>query len=410
MRKTAETKSFAEILSIIRVHHVGALASVNVAHLLSRWEIGGYLSGKIKREGWGQATIDRLVDYIHANAPEERGYGRRNLYNMVAVYEAFSSPDYLALLARYGKGSVQTPSAQIPGGGGVQPMAGQIVQMASAQFVPIPAGQCLPLPPVLALTTFSNLLEIAGRTRTVHERLFYVVYAFRERLNTVELRKRLVDDAYSSVLGGNKRNYSKALKAAYPSAPAVIPDTALLDFLNLPPKHSEARLRKGIVVNRREFILGLGKDFLFMGEEYPVQVGGTDFRIDLLFYHRALRCLVAFELKARDFRPSDMGQLEFYLEALDRDVKRADENPSIGVLLCKSADHSMVEYALSRSMSPTLVAEYKRVMIPREVLQETFDRYLGLGVPPTESSAGANGTTARKGARTEASSTREIRP
>ena len=194
-----------------------------------------------------------------------------------------------------------------------------------------------------------------------------------------ELRRRLVDDAYSTVLGSDRRNYSKALKAAHPAVPAILPDAALVDFLHLPPKHSEKRLRRGIVENMRDFILSIGKDFLFVGEEFPVKVGGSEFNIDLVFYHRALQCLVAFELKARAFRPADMGQLEFYLEALDRDVKRANENPSVGLLLCKSADHSTVEYALSRTMSPAMVAEYKRVMIPREVLQETFDHYLASG-------------------------------
>ena len=380
----SEAVSFAEILSIIRAHRAGALASVNLEHLLSRWEIGGYLSAKIKRDGWGQATIDNLVDYIHANAPEERGYGRSNLYNMVSVYESFTAPDFMQLVARYGAKIVQPAAGQIPPPPKVQPAAGQIVQTATAQmpptrFVQPTAAQIKPMPPVFALTTFTNLVEILNRTKTAQERLFYIVYAFRERLDKRQLRKRLVDDAYSAVLGGDKRNYSKALKAAHPSAPAIIPDTALVDFLNLPPKHSEARLRRGIVANIRDFVLTIGRDFLFVGEEFPVQVGGSDFRIDLLFYHRALRCLVAFELKAREFRPADMGQLEFYLEALDRDVKRADENPSIGVLLCKSADHATVEYALSRTMSPALVAEYKRVMIPREVLQRTFDLFLSGG-------------------------------
>ncbi len=395
----AEARAFGAVLDIIRSHRAGALASVNLEHLLSRWEIGGYLSAKIKRDGWGQATIDNLVDYIHANAPEERGYGRRSLYNMVTVYEAFTATDFEELVERYGDRIVQSATgqivqpaaAQIPASPEVRPAAGQIVQTASAQMPPVEivqtaSAQFRPLPSVLAVSSFSNLLEIVNRTKTAQERLFYIVYAFRERLDVRQLRKRLVDDAYSAVLGGNKRNYSKALKAAHPSAPAIIPDTALVDFLNLPPKHSEARLRRGIVANIRDFVLNIGRDFLFVGEEFPVQVGGSDFRIDLLFYHRALRCLVAFELKAREFRPADMGQLEFYLEALDRDVKRADENPSIGVLLCKSADHATVEYALSRTMSPALVAEYKRVMIPREVLQETFDRYLNLSDAGKESS------------------------
>lgn len=389
MGRNTERTSFGEILSIIRGHRAGALASVNIEHLLSRWEIGGYLSGKIKRDGWGHATIDRLVDYIHANAPEERGYGRSNLYNMVAVYDAFSAPDFAELVERYGSRIVQpaagqivqSPSARLPLWPKVQPAAGQLratmgKQSMTGQIVQSTPAQLMPMPTVFALTTFTNLVEILNRTRTAQERLFYIVYAFRERLNKQDLRKRLVDDAYSMVLGGNKRNYSKALKATHPAAPAIIPDRALVDFLHLPPKHSEARLRKGIVANMKEFILSIGRDFLFVGEEFPVQVGGSDFRIDLLFYHRALRCLIAFELKSREFRPADMGQLEFYLEALDRDVKRAEENPSIGVLLCKSADHTMVEYALSRSMSPALIAEYQRVMIPREVLQETFDRYL----------------------------------
>ena len=393
MKKSQETKAFSQILDIIRTHRAGALASVNIEHLLSRWEIGAYISVKIKHDGWGHATIDRLVDYIHANAPDERGYGRRNLYNMVSVYEAFTSPEFTALVLKYGDSIVQSATgqimqpmaAQLANASKVQTTAGQIVQTATAQMPPVgivqtPSAQFHPLPFVLAVSSFSNLLEIVNRTKTAQERLFYVVYAFRERLDTRTLRKRLVDDAFSAVLGGSKTNFSKALKAIYPSAPAIIPDAALVDFLHLPPKHSESRLRKGIVANMKDFILSIGRDFLFVGEEFPVKVGGSDFHIDLLFYHRALRCLVAFELKSRAFRPSDMGQLEFYLEALDRDVKRADENPSVGVLLCKSADHSMVEYALSRTMSPAMVAEYKRVMIPREVLQETFDRYLRVSI------------------------------
>lgn len=404
-----ETKPFGEILSIIRSHRAGAIASVNLEHLLSHWEIGGYLSFKIQREGWGQATIARLVDYIRAHAPEERGYGRRNLYNMVAVYEAFTSPDFAELVAKYCDRIVQPPAAQLEAGTFVQPAAAQTPARGLPQSA---TGHLAPMPPVFALTSFSILVEILQRTRTAQERLFYIVYAYRERLNKRDLRKRLVDDAYSTVLGGSKRNYSRALESTYPTAPAIIPDTALVDFLHLPERHSEKRLRRGIVANMREFILSIGRDFLFVGEEFPLKVGASDFRIDLLFFHRALQCLVAFELKARDFRPADLGQLEFYLEALDRDVKRPNENPSIGVLLCKSADHSTVEYALSRTMSPALVAEYKRVMIPREVLRETFDRYLAgaaesaspvpLQHPPfSPSSAGrpSPGTTVRGAAR-----------
>ena len=107
-------------------------------------------------------------------------------------------------------------------------------------------------------------------------------------------------------------------------------------------------------------------------------VGGEDFHSDLLFYHRGLQCLVAFELKTRKFKPSDLGQLEFYLEALDRDVKKENENPSIGIILCRDANRIVVEYAMSRAMSPVMVAQYKRLLIPKDVLQRTFEEYLEL--------------------------------
>lgn len=377
-RVSVSSNEFGAVLEIINAHRAKALVSVNVEHLLTNWEIGGYLSAKIKHEGWGKSTIDNLVDYIHTHAPSERGYGRRNLYNMVAVYEEFTSSDFAALVARYGNRIVQPLAGQLPYGEFVQPRAAQI-QAADLPDVQPTAAQIAPMPCLLALTTFTNIVEILNRTRTAQERLFYIVYSFRERLKKLELRRCLVNDTYSSLLGGDKKNFSKALVASYPDSPVVFKDSAFVDFLNLPEKHSEKRLRKGIVANMKDFILSIGKDFLFVGEEFPVKVGGSEFNIDLLFYHRALQCLVAFELKARSFRPADMGQLEFYLEALDRDVKRANENPSIGVLLCKNADRSTVEYALSRSMSPAMVAEYKRLMIPKEVLQETFSRYIGAG-------------------------------
>ena len=113
-----------------------------------------------------------------------------------------------------------------------------------------------------------------------------------------------------------------------------------------------------------------GQDFTFVGEEYRVQVGNKDFYIDLLFYNRELACLVAIELKTTDFEPQYLGQLEFYLEALDRDVKKKNENPSVGLILCASKDDMVVEYALSRSMSPALVADYQLHLPDKIILTE----------------------------------------
>jgi RecB family endonuclease NucS len=152
-------------------------------------------------------------------------------------------------------------------------------------------------------------------------------------------------------------------------------DVAYLDFLGLPQKHSEKRLQNGILANMKDFILELGKDFLFIGQEYPILVGGKIFKIDLLFFHRALQCLVAIELKTTEFEPAFMGQLEFYLEALDNDVKRSNENPSIGILLCKETNREIVRYALNRSLSPTMIAKYERELIPKEVFQKSLNEF-----------------------------------
>jgi RecB family endonuclease NucS len=160
------------------------------------------------------------------------------------------------------------------------------------------------------------------------------------------------------------------LREIHPEAVNAFRDSYIFDFLNLREAYNESDLQKGLIRQMKDFILELGKDFLFFGEEYKLQVGSSDFYIDLLFYHRSLQCLVAFELKTDKFRPEHLGQLNFYLEALDRDVKKPHENPSIGILLCKDKDNEVVEYSLSRSLSPTMVAEYKTKLPDKRLLQQ----------------------------------------
>jgi RecB family endonuclease NucS len=161
------------------------------------------------------------------------------------------------------------------------------------------------------------------------------------------------------VVRENKNDLTDAFKDSY-----------VFEFLNLPEPYNERDLQRGLVRQMKDIIIELGKDFLFIGEEYKLQVGNSDFFIDLLFYHRGLQCLVAFELKADKFKPDHLGQLNFYLEALDRDGKKPNENPSIGILLCKDKDSEVVEYALSRSLSPTMVSEYKTQLPDKKLLQQ----------------------------------------
>ena len=147
-------------------------------------------------------------------------------------------------------------------------------------------------------------------------------------------------------------------------------DTYTLEFLNLPQEYSERDFRKAIISNLKSFILEIGKDFAFIGEEYRIQVGNEDFYIDLLFYNRTLSCLVAFELKIGKFKPEYISKMDFYLETLDRQEKNINENPSVRIILCSSKDEKVVEYTMSRTMSPTLVAEYNLNLIDKKILEK----------------------------------------
>ena len=168
-------------------------------------------------------------------------------------------------------------------------------------------------------------------------------------------------------------------------------DPYVLEFLNVPVEYNERNLRRAIIENLKKFLLEFGRDFSFIGEEYRIQVGGEDFSIDLLFYNRSLACLVPVELKLGKFRPEHVGQINFYLEALDRDVRKPNENPSVGVLLCAGKDDAVVEYALSRSLSPMLVAEYSLVLPDKKLLQEKLRELTGLALEQGEEDAPAPG-------------------
>lgn len=364
-------QQFGEVLDIILQHQSRATAAVNEELLLTAWHVGGYVSAKLKSEEWGSKVVTQLSEYIRTQRPDVKGYSRRNIYNMVTFYDAYSSEAFLATIGKYLNSEfVQPRTAQIESSNHTQEMA-VIVQPETAQIVQPSIGQ---MPKVLGLTTLTNHTVILSQCKSNEERMFYILYANKEHLVKRELQRCIANQTYTELLG-NKSNMSKGLLEAYPKAPVMFKDTLFVDFLNLPKKHSEAKLRNGLVEHMKQFILELGKDFIFMDQEYRLNIGASTFKADLLFFHRGLQALVAVDLKKTKFHPRDLGQLEFYLEALDRDVKRSNENPSIGIILCPTADHVVVEYAMSRSMSPTMITEYKRILIPQERMQKQLNEF-----------------------------------
>lgn len=358
-------REFAYIDSLISSHTNMAIAKVNAEALQTYWEVGAFISEKLKSAQWGDHVVSELADYLKRNNPKRRGYGKRTLYNSVRLYETYSSPAFSEIIERLQLSEfVQSQTAQLQ----YQNESSKIVQSPIAQ---LPAVALLS---ILCLTTYTNHMEILNRCRDYDERVFYILYAAHQHLKVEELKRCIVNQTFDALMSKDKQMNS-ALLTQYSGVEYMLKDRVLLDFLNLKEKHTEPQLHDSLVKQMKQFVLELGKDFIFIDDEYTVQVGNKRKRIDLLFFHRALQCLVAVELKAVDFKSEFVSKMDLYLEALDRDYKRPNENPSVGIILCPSADKAEVEYSLNRSMSPTMVAEYKRVLIPREVMKRSLAEF-----------------------------------
>ena len=362
---------FEAIYGIIASHRDRMVQQVNGESVMMVWEVGGFVSGKLKTSAWGSGVVRQLAEYIHTQDPTVRGWSYRTIYKMVQFYETYSSPAFIELIGKVKPQIVPVEMVQISDR--------QIVPIESAQIqtksiVPFETAQ---IPKVLFCTGWGNHQIVLNRCRTNEERLFYMMYAWRERLQNKELERAIKTDTMSAILG-SREVQSQMLQTQYPQAPLLFKDRVSLDMLGLPLNYKETKLRKSIIDHMKDFILELGKDFLFIDEEHRLMVGGKTFKVDLLFYHRLLQCMVAIELKTTEFQPKDLGQLEFYLEALDQEERRSNENPSIGILLCKEANMEVVRFALNRSMSPTMVAQYKEQLQVGGVIQRSLVEFCKL--------------------------------
>ena len=310
---------FTDIIQLIKQSRNTAIKAVNTELINLYWKIGEYIHRRVESAEWGKSVVKELAEYLLRNEPDLKGFSDKNLWRMKQFYEVYKDFPKLSALLRE--------------------------------------------------ISWTNNLTILSRAKTAEEQEFYLRLCIHEKYSSRELERQINSGVFERVMLGNSK-LSTAVREIHPDITNTFKDSYVFDFLNLPEPHSESDLQKGLIKQMKKFILELGKDFIFIDEEYKVQVGNNDFYIDLLFYHRGLQCLVAFELKADKFKPEHLGQINFYLEALDRDVKKQNENPSIGVLLCKDKDSEVVEYALSRSLSPTMVTQYKTQLPDKKLLQQ----------------------------------------
>jgi predicted nuclease of restriction endonuclease-like (RecB) superfamily len=232
--------------------------------------------------------------------------------------------------------------------------------------------------PLVTQLPWTHNLIILGQSKRVEEREFYLRMALQQRWGKRELERQFRVGAFERAVL-DPPQLSPAVRDRHGAAGVdAFKDAYAVEFLNLPADHREADLHSGLLGQLRAFLIELGRDFCFVGSEFPLQVGGRDFALDLLFFHRGLNCLVAVELKVDRFEPEHLGKLNFYLEALDRDIRKPHENPAIGLLLCASKDSEVVEYALSRTLSPALVAQYQTQLPDKKLLAAKLHEFYAL--------------------------------
>ncbi|MEY4912010.1 MAG: hypothetical protein RL761_1673 [Pseudomonadota bacterium] len=318
------TAGFSEVVQLIAFARQRAIKAVNTSLIDLYWQVGEIISRKIASAEWGDGVVDQLASHIAQTQPSLRGFTKSNLFRMRQLYETYEADTKVAALPR--------------------------------------------------LLSWTHNIIILGQSKRPEEREFYLRMAVQEKWSSRELERQFKNAVFErTVLEPAKA--SAALTQLHPTALSEFKDAYMLEFLGLPDDHSEADLHHSLLAKLKAFLGELGRDFSFIGSEFPIQVGGRDFALDLLFFHRGLNCLVAIELKVGRFEPEYLGKLSFYLEALDRDVRKSHENPAIGVLLCASKDDEVVEYALSRTASPALIAQYQTQLPDKALLQSKLHEF-----------------------------------
>ena len=316
-----EKKMFDEVVQIIDFRKRNAYVKVNEELISMYWDVGKYVSQKVKNSSWGSKTVERLSNYIKSKYPTLSGFDRRGIYRMKQFYEMYCDDEI------------------------VSPLVTQI--------------------------SWSNNLLIMSGTKSKKEREFYIKLCIKNNYKKRELDRQISSGYYERYILSNGKaneNIEKIIgEEDYPNTKLF--DTYSLEFLDLPKDFKEKDLKDALIQNMKKFILEIGKDFTFVGEEYALRVDNEDFYIDLLMYNRTLKCLVAFELKIGEFKPEYLGKMNFYLEVLDDKIKKKDENPSVGIILCSSKNDNIVKYSIKRSMSPTMVSKYTLYLPDKKLLE-----------------------------------------
>ncbi|MDX2241611.1 MAG: PDDEXK nuclease domain-containing protein [Leptolyngbyaceae cyanobacterium bins.302] len=298
-----------EIKQRVRSAQYAALKAVNKELIALYWDIGHLIVTRIEAEGWGKSVVQNLARDLQLEFPGMSGFSAANLWRMRSFYEAYVDNEKLA------------------------PMVREIA--------------------------WSHNLAIMEKCKDALEREFYIRMTRKYGWTKNVLIHQIENQTYEKTLL-NQTNFSQTLPDEFRNqAKLAVKDEYTFSFLDLGEEHSERELEKAITSRIDSFLRELGGMFAFIGSQYRLEIGDQEFFIDLLLYHRRLKCLVAVDLKIGKFIPEYVGKMQFYLAALDDLVRLEDENPSIGIILCKSKDKTVVEYALRDATKPIGVTTYR---------------------------------------------------
>lgn len=341
-----KTKSYIQFItdlkkSIVQSRYQAARLA-NREQLLLYYRTGKMLSEKVAKEKWGARALEQIATDLQKQLPGIKGFSSRNLHKMRQFSEAYENvvimPSLTATLYPVDNESIE------------------FGQTATAQFEEFFG------------ISFTHHILILNKCSDLAERLFYIQLAATE-LWSVTVLEHKIDSRLFETKGTLPNNFSNAISGELKSSAAhLFNDEYLMDYMNLGEEDSERDVEDKIVLNIRNFILRMGKGFSFIGNQFRIELEGEEFFIDLLFYNRYLNCLVAFELKRGKFKPEHAGQLNFYLNVLDDKIKLAHENPSIGIVLCKERQNTVVEYSVRTINKPMGVATFRTTKeIPNEL-------------------------------------------
>ncbi len=314
-----------DIKERIRSAQYEALKAVNKELIVLYWDLGKMIVERQDKEGWGKSVVERLAKDLQKEFPGIKGFSVQNLWYMRQFYLTYRDNEKL------------------------QPMVGEI--------------------------SWSKHIIIMSKCKDDLEREFYIKMTKKFGWTKNVLIHQIESQAYERFLL-NQTNFDQALPEKYrPQAKLAVKDEYTFDFLELGEEHSERELELALINNIRRFLIEMGGYFTFIGNQYRLEVGGDEFFVDLLLYHWKLRCLVAIELKVGEFKPEYAGKMQFYLAVLNDTIRLAEENPSIGIILCKEKNRIIVEYALKDTTQPIGVSTYKITT----TLPEELQKYLPSG-------------------------------